>query len=117
MTATRLPLAASAAPRFDAVTVLPVPPFGPSTQIIAPVPRAACGGDRAPARDDLLEREPDALRRLGQADDVVGAHLEEPAEEAVGRRLREDDDRQAPGARAPCRRSARARAPSSRSRR
>ena len=76
------------------MTVLPVPPFGPSTQIIAPLPEPLAARRRAPARDDLLEREPNALGRLGQAHDVVGSHLEEPAQEAVGRRLREDDDRQ-----------------------
>ena len=43
---------------------------------------------------DLLQGEANAFRRLRQAHDVVRAGLEEPCQEAVGRRLRQDDDGQ-----------------------
>ena len=88
MTATRLSADASADGEIrDVVTVLPVPPFGPSTQIIEPLSGPARRRHGAPAGDHLLQGEPHALGRLRQANDVVGAHLEQPAEEAVGRRL------------------------------
>src|SRR5436190_1551241 len=53
----------------------------------------ACRCSALPARNGLLKGERNALGRLGKVQDVVGASLENPPDEAVLRALGEDDDR------------------------
>ena len=97
MTRTFFPASASATARLQDVSVFPVPPFGPRTQTRrasrSPWPAAAPLA-RCP-RDRLAHDEPELLLRLGEQRHVCGSDVERPTQEAVGRRRREDDDRQA----------------------
>ena len=74
-----MPSSASATARHVAVSVLPVPPFGPSTQISGARVKRRGLGAAGLARDRLLQREQDVVRRLGQHDHVVGAGREHAA--------------------------------------
>ena len=74
------------------MSVLPVPPFGPSTQI------ERCAAERAGlsptrlARERLLQGEQHLVGGDRQHHDVVGAGREDATGEAVRRAVREHDD-------------------------
>ena len=94
MTSTLCPASASATARLHEVSVLPVPPFGPSTQISRPSSLTGLPSLLArSAGDRLAHREPELLLRLGEERHVGGPGLESPPEEPVRRRRREHDDR------------------------
>ena len=85
---------ASATARLVDVSVLPVPPFGPSTQmsdggVIAP------GVDVRAAGERLAHREPQLLLRERERDDVGRPRLERAPEEPVRRAQSEHEDGQA----------------------
>jgi hypothetical protein len=90
MTATRLPAVASAAVRFDVVTVLPVPPLGPSTQTIEPRPPVAAALALARRRATTFcsvkrTRSGDSGRRTTSSAPISKSRLRKP--------LGEDSDR------------------------
>ena len=98
MTITFLPARASAVARFVDVRVLPVPPFGPSTQISRLSLRSDCWALLTRmACDRDAHRESQLLLRLREDRHVGGPRLERAAEEPVRRRRGEHDDRHVGG--------------------
>ena len=86
MMSTFLPASASATARLQDVSVLPVPPFGPSTQtsrpsLLAPTaaPLARC------PRDRLAHREAELLLRLREERHVGRPDVEGATQEPVRR--------------------------------
>ena len=94
MTSTFWPASASATARLHDVSVLPVPPFGPSTQTSRPRaarrPRCPRPGRRAIA---LLIANRSCSFDCGKIAMSAAPDLERPPEEPVRRGGREDDDR------------------------
>ena len=98
-TVTLAPCSARLAERLEAVSVFPIPPFGPSTQISRP-PSVGRRRGPGPARDGLLENERQVLRQLvgappilvRQPYEVVGPGLEDACDVAVLRSAGKDHD-------------------------
>ena len=94
MSATRSPRWAKATARFVAVSVFPVPPFGPRMQTSRELIRSSGRlGSLLPC-EELVDLEAHLVPGGREHDDVVGSRLERAPQEPVRRPVPEHDDRE-----------------------